>query len=372
MASEKASEKALLAQPAQAPQEMPTEAYPASDNYAPRASTGGVPTLEDPFNFPTDEALPAYSAHPSDASAPPTFADGAGPSSSVSASAAVSSPTPPGAPGAAARPPSSMKPIAIPQVVPDASSPFLGAYPPCLLARGITERSWQAFLETVSAFLTAKVGDRAVRHAGDMAKHLASDTTNLGKNIANHGKSLGKDIARHAKRGNIFGVAATLVAGAVSLPVMTALGAVGTVTRLPGAAVGAVTRKPKTPADRVNAYNAVANGKWLHQRGLHVQLVDTPGLAHVLALPTPQLLAIARSGKAEGSAEGMLRALDMHIEPLRVPAESTLGLSDKTLWLVLVEFEPEELEAALAREEEEKKTEEELAEGRLGRRKREY
>ena len=236
-----------------------------------------------------------------------------------------------------------MKPIAIPQVVPDATSPFITAYPPCLLARGITEQSWNSFLDTVSAFLTAKVGDRAVSHAGDMAKHFAEDTTNLGKNLANHGKHLGKDIAKHAKKGNIFGVAATLIAGAVSLPVMTALGAVGTVTRLPGAAVGAVTKKPKTAADRVNAYNVVVNEKWFHQRGLHIQLVDTPGLAHVLELPTAQLLAVARSGK-EGSASGMLQALDLHIESLKVPAETTLGLSDKSLWLVLVEFDPEELE----------------------------
>lgn len=198
-------------------------------------------------------------------------------------------------------------------------------------------------MDTVSAFLTAKVGDRAVSHAGDMAKHFAQDSTNFGKSIASHSKTLGKDIAKHAKRGNIFGLAATLIHGAVSLPVMTALGAVDTATRLPGAAVGAITKKPKTPAERVNAYNVVANKKWLHQRGLHIQLVDTPGLAHVLQLPTAQLLAVARSGK-EGSASGMLQALDLHIERLKVPAETSLGLSDKSLWLVLVEFDPEELQ----------------------------
>ncbi len=331
------SEKANFAQRGPAPQEMPTEAYPTSDNREPHAG-GGMPTVDDPFNFPTDEPLPAYSAHATDADGPPAFADtAAGPSSAAASATAAAAPG--GAPPA--RP--SMKPIAIPQVVPDASSPFVTAYPPCLLARGITEQSWSSFLDTVSAFLTAKVGDRAVSHAGDMAKDLAADTTSLGKNIASHGKHLGKDIAKHAKRGNIFGVAATLIAGAVSLPVMTALGAVGTVTRLPGAAVGAITKKPKTPADRVNAYNVVVNEKWLHQRGLHIQLVDTPGLAHVLELPTAQLLAVARSGK-EGSASGMLQALDLHIESLKVSTETTLGLSDKTLWLVLVEFDPAELE----------------------------
>ncbi|KAM3509584.1 hypothetical protein MY11210_006274 [Beauveria gryllotalpidicola] len=327
-----ASGKAYLAQRGSAPQEMPTAANPASESREPHAG-GGMPSVDDPFNFPTDEALPVYSAHPTDAAVPPAFADGAGPST------AAPPPPPPGA--SPARP--SLKPIAIPQVVPDASSPFVTAYPPCLLARGITEQSWISFLDTVSAFLTAKVGDRAVSHAGDMAKHFAQDSMNFGKSIASHSKTLGKDIARYAKRGNIFGVAATLVHGAVSLPVMTALGAVDTATRLPGAAVGAIAKKPKTPADRVNAYNVVVNKKWLHQRHLHIQLVDTPGLAHVLQLPTAQLLAVARSGK-EGSASGMLQALDLHIEPLKVSAETSLGLSDKSLWLVLVEFDPEELQ----------------------------
>lgn len=333
------SEKRNFVQPGSAPQELPTEAYPASDNREPHTAApggGGMPTVDDPFNFPTtDEALPAYSAQAADAAVPPAFSDAAGSSSAAPSAAPSGGGAPPSRP--------SMKPIAIPQVVPDATSPFITAYPPCLLARGITEQSWNSFLDTVSAFLTAKVGDRAVSHAGDMAKHFAEGTTNLGKNIANHGKHLGKDIAKHAKKGNIFGVAATLIAGAVSLPVMTALGAVGTVTRLPGAAVGAITKKPKTAADRVNAYNVVVNEKWFHQRGLHIQLVDTPGLAHVLELPTTQLLAVARSGK-EGSASGMLQALDLHIESLKVPAETTLGLSDKSLWLVLVEFDPEELE----------------------------
>ncbi|KAJ6788513.1 hypothetical protein PWT90_01627 [Aphanocladium album] len=333
-----ASEKANLMQPAPRPQDLPPEAYPASDNRESHAAAS-MPTVEDPFNFPTDEALPAYSA--TDSSVPPTFSDGAGPSSAAAA------PPPAGTAGRA-----SLKPIAIPQVVPDASSPFLTAYPPCLLSRGITEQSWNSFLDTVSAFLTAKVGAKAVSHAGDMAKDFAEDTTNLGKNIAKHGKHLGKDIAKHAKRGNIFGVAATLISGVVTLPVMTALGAVGTIARLPGAAVGAVKKKPKTPAERVNAYNVVANEKWFHQRGLHVQLVDTPGLAHVLELPTTQLLAVARSGK-EGSALGMLQALDLHIESLKIPAEPTLGLSEKSLWLVLVEVDPKELEE-LKEEEEEK------------------
>lgn len=353
-----ASEKAALAkaqESAAAPvsQDLPPEAYPASDNHdmppppPPTSAPAHMPTVDDPFNFPTEEeALPAYSAYASDPQVSPD--DAAGPASSSSASASAPSGPPPGHP----RKGLSMKPIAIPQIVPDASSPFVSAYPPSLLASGITEQSWMSFLDTVSAFLTAKVGERAVSHAGDMAKHFAEDTTNLGKDIANRGKHLGKDIARHAKRGNIVGVAATLISGTVTLPIMAALGLAGTATRLPGAAVGAIVKKPKTPAERVNAYTVVANQKWLHARGLHAQLVDTPGLSHLLQLPVEQLLAIARSGK-EGSAAGMLQALNMHIESLKVAGETTLGLSDKSLWLVLVEFDPKEAEEQLARQKEE-------------------
>ena len=61
-------------QPGSASQELPTEAYPASDNREPHAAGGGMPTVDDPFNFPTtDEALPAYSAHATDAAVRPPF-----------------------------------------------------------------------------------------------------------------------------------------------------------------------------------------------------------------------------------------------------------------------------------------------------------
>lgn len=229
-----------------------------------------------------------------------------------------------------------LKPIAIPQTVPDATAPFLAAYPSSLLSRGVTEDSWKAFMDTISAFLTAKVSDRAISHAGDMAKHFSEDTMNLGKSVVSQTKHLGRDISRHAKKGNIIGVATTAISGVISLPIYLALGAAGTAIKLPGAAVGAIVKRPRTAVERVNAYAAVANEKWLHSRGLHAQLVDTQGLAKVLGLPTSQFLEVARGGK-EGSAIGMLKALEMHLEPLKLAQDETLGLSEKSLWLVVAQ-----------------------------------
>ncbi|KAG5913118.1 hypothetical protein E4U42_001447, partial [Claviceps africana] len=124
------------------------EHIPSHDEPA-GASRGGMPTLDSPFTFPTSDLppLPPYSV---DAKAEAEAGPGPGPSSSSS----------------------SEKPMAIPQLAPDSASPFLPAYPPGLLAHGITQQAWRSFLDTLSAFLTAKVSDRAVAHAGDLAKSL--------------------------------------------------------------------------------------------------------------------------------------------------------------------------------------------------------
>lgn len=289
---------------------IPTEAYPISDApppHSPPLQTGaGVPTVDAPFNFPPADELPEYE--------PPT---------SPSASEA------------------NLKPIAIPQIQPTASSPFLQAYAPCLLAKGVTESTWRSFLDTISAFLTAKVGDRAVSHAGDMAKHFSEGPKNLGKGVMKHAKSVGKDLTRHAKKGNVFGVAVSAVTGIVSIPIFTALGIAGTAVSLPGVALAAITRSPKTPAERVTAYAAVANQKWLHLRGLHAQLVDTKLLAHMLGVPVQQFLDIAKSGKGDGAAAQM-KALEAHVEALDVQGEMAIELSEKSMWLVIAQEVREE------------------------------
>lgn len=312
---------------------IPSEAYPMSDgpppNYPPQQGasqqeihqpeTGkGVPTIDAPFNFPPPaDELPEY-----EASSPV-----AGPSSS-------SAPPPLQA--------KSLKPIAIPQIQPTGASPFMQAYAPCLLSRGVTEDTWRSFLDTTSAFLTAKVGDRAVSHAGDMAKQFTQGPRNLGKGVFKHAKTVGKDLTKHAKKGNIFGVAASAVGGIVSIPVMTAMGIVGAAASLPAVTIATVTKSPRTPAERVVAYVAVANEKWLHSRGLHAQLVNTTILADTLGVPVPQFLDMAKSGKGHGGAAQM-KALESHVESLNVQGETDIEISEKSMWLVVAQEVREEV-----------------------------
>ncbi|CEJ90954.1 hypothetical protein VHEMI06703 [[Torrubiella] hemipterigena] len=282
---------------------IPSAAYPS---YHGGAAPAAIPTVADPFNFPETEALPAYS--------PPQPAES-------------TEPQPP-------RPRGRL--IAIPQAHANASAPFLDAYPECLLARGITEETWRSFMKAMSAFLTAKVSDRAISHAGDMAKSLGEGPRRLGKDIASQSKSLGKQIARHAKKGNVIGVAAAAIVGVVTIPIFTAIGAAGTVASLPNAAVAALSKKPKTPESRAFAYATVANDKWLHPRNLHAQLADSNLLAQMLCMPTAQFLQIAKSGK-QNSAIGQLEALEVHLEPLKLLENTSLDLVDNTLWLLVLQ-----------------------------------
>jgi hypothetical protein len=229
-----------------------------------------------------------------------------------------------------------VKPIAIPQIAPDSAAPFVVAYPPSLLAYGITEQAWQSFLDTVSAFLTAKVSDRAIAHAGDMAKSLGGPPRNYAKNLVNHTKSVGKQIAKDAKRFNVFGVTASFIGGAISIPMHLAFGAVHTIVEIPGTALSAIVRTPRTPLQRAATYSAVANKDWLNARGLHAVLLDTKQLAEMVHMPTRQLLDIAAVGGKDGNAAAALAALDGHIEKLKIVDDDVLVLSEESLWFVLV------------------------------------
>lgn len=192
----------------------------ASTLQAPVSGSALVPTVTSPFNFPK------YSkdGFPTDAS-PPVY-DNIGASSSS---------------GAAPRP------IAFPQVSPDPDAAFLPAYAPVLLSYGITEQTWRSFLNTISAFLTAKVSDRALSHATDVAAHLGENPKNLGKNVIAQAKSIGKNVSRDAKRGNIIGAAVGLIGGSISLPITTAFGIVGTTLSLPGRPLAPSPRSRKPP-----------------------------------------------------------------------------------------------------------------------------
>lgn len=252
------------------------------------------PTLNDPFNFPQNSDLPPYSE--------------AG---------------------------QIIKPVAIPQSRPDPAAPFIDAYAPTLTSRGITPETWYSFIKTMSAFLTAKVSDKAIAHAGDIARHLGSGPRSFGKGVARNAKSVGQHIKSNAKQGNVLGAALGVVGGAISLTVGTAFSAVGTIVSLPASAVGAVARKPQTPVERAAAYAAVANKDWLNARGLYAQVLDTQQLCRLIGLSDPrQLIETAGEGKAE-SAAGRLKSLSQYLCELQLKDNGELELGVSTLWLVV-------------------------------------
>ncbi|KAI0138338.1 hypothetical protein BJ166DRAFT_544766 [Pestalotiopsis sp. NC0098] len=260
-----------------------------------------VPTVTSPFDFPI-EVAPSYTE-----SSPP-------PSSSAH----------------------KRRPIAIPQVSATPTAPFLQAYAPLLLARGIPSGTWASFLDTLSAFLAAKVTDRAISHAADVGRQVGNVPKRFGKNVATHAKSVGRGISDNAKRGNIVGAAFGVIGGVISLPVGTAVKAIGAITSLPGTAVGAVAQKPQTPRERAVAYAAAANKKWLESRGLRAQLVDTQELARFVGASSDQILQAARSEKSD-DAEAQLGPLRTHISELTIEKPTKLSLGEQTLWLVIFE-----------------------------------
>ena len=117
------------------------------------------PTTESPFTFPINAPLPPYSASSSN-----------------------------------------RRPIAVPQAAPIPASPLLSAYPPALLHYGIPKKTWLSFLETISAFLTAKVSRRALNHAADMAKQVGDGPNRLFKNLVSHTKDVGSCFRRYRRR----------------------------------------------------------------------------------------------------------------------------------------------------------------------------
>ena len=226
------------------------------------------------------------------------------------------------------------RPVAIPQVNPDPTAPFLDAYAESLLGFGIPAETWRQFLKASSAFLGAKVSDKALAHAADVGREVTSVPRRFGKDTARHAKSVANNITRSAKRGDVFGSAVGVFSGAISLPVATAVRAAGAVVSLPFAAVSAVASKPKTPRARVEAYAAVANKDWLHSRGLEVKLVETWELAEWVGVPASRLLDAAKAAKS-GSATDQLNALAEYFAPLEVYDSPSLELGAKSYWLLV-------------------------------------
>ncbi|KAK7408537.1 hypothetical protein QQX98_009298 [Neonectria punicea] len=273
-------------------------AQPAPPPGAPPVDKSGTssarPTAESPFNFPLDAPLPPYSA-----------ASGS----------------------------SGQLPIAVPQTTPEPAAPLLAAYAPALLSYGIPATTWTSFLETTSAFLAAKVSDRALRHAANVGKDVSEAPVNLVKGVTSHVKQVGKNIGNNAKRGNILGAAMGVIGGAITIPVSAALGTVHTAVQLPISVISAAGKKMETPRQRATAYMAVVNKDWFYARGLHANLVDSLELSELVGVSIINQVEL-RNDKDE-SAEGKLKALEGHIAHLEVQAPAALAVGPKTLWLVL-------------------------------------
>ncbi|KAI5926650.1 hypothetical protein F4810DRAFT_652971 [Camillea tinctor] len=281
------------------------------------------PTADSPFNFPSDIPCPAYS-----------------PLASINHS--ISASTSPSSPSHSFPLP---LPIAIPQVRADPTSPFLPAYHPALLGLGIPLSSWTSFLETLSAFLGARVSDRALAHAGDVGRSLSTVPKHFGRDTLSHVRDVGRTIGRDAKSGNLIGAGFAALGGAVSVPVATALRAVGAVTALPFAAVGAVAKKPLSPRERADAYLAVANRDWFRARGLRAKILETRVLAAEVLRGAVTVEDLLDRTQGAGAAE-QLRALEGHIARLEImdeaAARTTLYFGTTSLWLVMMPSNGEE------------------------------
>lgn len=264
------------------------------------AATG--PTVDSPFNFPAvDEELPLYA-----------------PTSASSSNFAA------------------QRPIAIPQTRPLHNAPLLQAYPPILLRYGITQATWDNFLETVSAFLTANVSDRALAHAGEMGKKISTPATELWKDTVADVRETGKSINKYARNGDYIDATFGVVEGAISIPLNAAIGTIGAVFDTPFAALGAVLKKPQKARARAAAYLQVVNKDWLWNRGLEARVVDTSELSEQIGTSVPGLVSMAK-GEKRGSVEGLLRAMEDYVEKLEVKEDARLDIGSDNLWLVIAQ-----------------------------------
>ncbi|USW51347.1 hypothetical protein Slin15195_G046660 [Septoria linicola] len=283
-----------------------TPAFSNSPAVAEKSDQTAVPTVVNPFVFPTTD-LPPY------------------------AEAAVS-----------------RKPIAIPQTSQSPTAPFLDAYARDLLAYGVTEQSFSAFLSTLSAFTSAKVSQKALQHASDVAVSMG----NYQKEYATRVKRSVKNIGNSAKHLNPVGV----IGGALGLTIGAATHVASSILSTPGR----LLQKPQTPRQRALTYLAAANKDWFWQRGLHASLVDTKELAIELDTSIESIVQTGRRASSD-RPNVILSSLEKWLAPVHaqettldtsVPESSTAGatrlwqpqlqLGSQTLWLVLEHVERED------------------------------
>lgn len=272
-----------------------------------------ISTLPEVSTSATPSALP----HSHSVATPSTLPESYSPAIGPSVSFPFNFPTTDLVPYSDSTSKSSQRPIAIPQRWPEPSAPFLAAYAPVLLNYGIPAETFHSFLDTLSAFLTAKVSKRAISHASDIAASVGRVPKQLGKDIVAKAKDTGRGIASSAKSGNPMGVVGGLIGGTLGMTVSVALRSVGSIFALPTAAAIA-TANPKTPRGRAELYIATANRDWFGPRGLNARLLDTIELTNLLGIAAAGFLIAAGPAVSTGNTDEKLKALRRWIADLEV------------------------------------------------------
>ncbi|KAI0818081.1 hypothetical protein GGR55DRAFT_56398 [Xylaria sp. FL0064] len=336
----------------------------------PQDAARARPTVDSPFNFPP-ASRPEYSDLPevvspvSPVSPYSDLPETVNPAPNTSDLPEAVFPT-------SSSYPSTSTPIvlAIPQVAAKSTSPFPAAYNRAiLLRRGVTEEAFTSFLSTLSAFLTASVSERALDHALDVGKSLNAVPKRFSKETLAHAKEVGRRAEQRIRKGNLIGAGVSVIAGAVTLPIVGAIHAVGAAVSLPAAVGGGLAKKPLSPRQRADAYVAVAQRDWFGERGLTASLCTTGELLGVLrdvqgrgygsqGQGSGSGLGLDNENEAavrklvdlahrtwEGGPAGQLRALqtEFGLAPLEINTDEKVKFLDigaGTLWLVLTETPP--------------------------------
>ena len=227
------------------------------------------------------------------------------------------------------------RPVAIPQIKSrrGALAPLLDSYPPALVQYGIATDSWRAFLNTMSAVLSASMPKQVLAHLGSQ---VAGVPLRFGRDTMDHVYTERDNVYGSVMNGDYFGALRGIVGGAIRLPIHSSLRAVDAAVSMPGVVLGAANQPPQTPKERAVAYAAATNERWLRVRGLRASLVDTTELEKVVGLPRGKLLELV-NGSSDRSAAGQLATLQEYITKLEVLRRGRLNLNDKTLWLVVSE-----------------------------------
>jgi hypothetical protein len=270
---------------------------PSEDSPSPRDAT------HDPEPLPSYEYNPpSPSSHLTPTSTTPSLHPSRIPTQSSTSASLFPTSTPP------AYSPSSLRILfAVPTTSPTPSSPLLPCTSPSLPNYGIPPTTFLTFLTTLSSHLTARTPTRLLNHVGDVPKQL-------GKDLVSTTASAGRQLTSSAKHFNPIGVLGSVVG--------LTFGVTGT---LVGGVMGALPRtlstKPRSGVQRAGEGLGEANAKWLHERGLHAELVDMNELARRVGMSVGEMLEVA----GRGSAQGQMGRLDVWVGEVIVGGDDEKG-----------------------------------------------